>query len=324
MARSKLPVLLGAGLAVTAAIPAALAAFSARTAQRVTRAIPPVGRIMAIGGEQIHVSDQGNGAPGKPVILMVHGLGGNMLNLLMELAPRLKDEYRIVAIDRPGSGHSVGAPGRPGNVRAHAWVVRDVIEALGLERPLLVGHSLGGAIALATALDHPKHVGGLALIAPLTDLETAPPAVFQGLAVTNPLTRRIIAWTLAVPTSIRQGAETLAHVFGPDKVPDNFATAGGGLLGLRPSAYETASRDLVASGQDLPGLIERYRTLKLPVGVLYGSKDQVLSAKKHGAAMRERIEGLQYEEIEGAGHMIPITRPEETAAFIRRMAARVG
>ncbi len=324
MTRSKFPVLLGTSLALAAAVPAALAGFSYRTARRVTRLVPPVGRIMEIGGERIHVSDQGRSAPGKPVIVLVHGLGGNMRNLLLELAPRLQDEYRLVALDRPGSGHSVGAPGRPGNIRAHAWVVRDVIEALGLERPLLVGHSLGGAIALATALDHPKHVGAIALIAPLTHLETEPPAVFQGLAVPNPLLRRIIAWTLAVPTSVRKGAETMAHVFGPEPVPDSFAIGGGGLLGLRPQAYEAASRDLVASGEDIPGMLDRYATLTLPVGILYGSRDQVLLARKHGAAMRERIEGLEYEEIEGAGHMLPITRPEETAAFIRRMAAKLA
>jgi pimeloyl-ACP methyl ester carboxylesterase len=233
MARSTGPRLLGWTLAGVAAVPAGLAMFSAYTARQVMRAVPRAGRMLEIGGEQLHVSDSGGS---KPAIVLLHGLAGNMLNLLPGLAPHLVRDYRVVAIDRPDSGYSVGAPGRPGNIRAQAWVVRDVIKALGLEKPLIVGHSLGGAIALATALDHPEHVGGLALLTPLTQVETVPPSMFRALAVRNPLLRWIIGWTVAVPMGVRRGRESLAHVFAPEAVPDSFAITGGGLLGLRPSA----------------------------------------------------------------------------------------
>lgn len=304
-----------------AAVPAGLAAFSAFTARNVMRAVPQAGRIMQIGGERLHVSDSGGD---KPAIVLVHGLAGNMLNLLPGLAPFLSDSFRLVAIDRPDCGYSVGAPGRPGNIRSQAWVVRDVIEALGLGRPLIVGHSLGGAIALATALDHPSHVGGLALLAPLTQVETLPPSMLRALAVRSRLLRWIIAWTVAVPMGVRHGQERLAYVFAPEAVPDNFAVEGGGLLGLRPSTYAAASRDMVASGDDLPGLVARYGSLRVPVGILFGADDRVLPAWKHGAVMKSLVPGLDYQEIAGAGHMLPFTRPEQTAAFIRRIAGKMA
>lgn len=307
--------------ACAAAVPAGLAAFSALTARRVMRAVPQAGRIMQIGGERLHVSDSGGD---RPAIVLVHGLGGNMLNLLPGLAPFLRDDFRLVAIDRPDCGYSVGAPGRPGTIRSHAWVVRDVIEALGLVRPLIVGHSLGGAIALATALDHPSHVGGLALLTPLTQVETLPPSMFEGLAVRSRLLRWIIAWTVAVPGGVRSGREGLAQVFAPEAVPHTFAIEGGGLLGLRPSSYAAASRDLVASVDDLPGLVARYPGLRVPVGILFGAGDRVLPAWKHGTIMKSLVAGLDYEEIAGAGHMLPFTQPEPTAAFIRRIAGQVA
>ncbi|MCQ8279344.1 alpha/beta hydrolase [Acetobacteraceae bacterium KSS8] len=321
MARSTGTRLLGVALGAAAAVPAVLAGFSAFTARKVLEAVPQAGRLLQIGGETLHVSDTGGD---KPAILLLHGLGGNMLNLLPGLSPLLSRDYRVVAIDRPDSGYSVGAPGRPGNIRAQAWVVRDVIEALGLRKPLVVGHSLGGAIALATALDHPAQVGGLALLTPLTQVETVPPKMFAALAVRNPVKRWLISWTLAVPLGIRRGRRTMEMVFAPEALPRDFAVTGGGLLNMRPSAYRSASRDLVASGDDLPGLVARYPSLGVPVGILFGTEDRVLAPWKHGAAMKALVPDLVYEEIAGAGHMLPFTQPEPTAAFIRKMAEKVA
>jgi hypothetical protein len=71
-------------------------------------------------------------------------------------------------------------------------------------------------------------VGGLALIAPLTHMQDAVPPVFEGLTILSPCWRRFVAWTLAVPASIRNSRATLEQVFGPDLVPHDFATRGGG------------------------------------------------------------------------------------------------
>jgi pimeloyl-ACP methyl ester carboxylesterase len=106
-------------------------------------------------------------------------------------------------------------------------------------------------------------------------------------------------------------------------VPANYAVEGGGLLSRQPSAYESASGDYVSATEDMPDLIARYSTLTLPIGILYGSDDRVLNARANGSAMQTLIPGLDYEEIKGAGHMIPLTRPGETATFIRRMAAKL-
>ena len=214
------------------------------------------------------------------------------------------------------------APGASARLGVQADVVASFIRALGLERPLLVGHSLGGALSLAVALEHPEAVSGLALVSPLTQPQDTPPKAFAGLYIPSPLVRRLVAWTLATPLAIRKRDEVLGAVFGPEAAPDDFATRGGGMLSLRPRTFYSTSTDLVAANEDLPGLQARYGGLDMPAGIIFGDGDRILDAQVHGAPMAAQVPGLTYESIEGAGHMIPLTRPDRVAAFIEGVAAR--
>src|SRR5262245_21622381 len=154
--------------------------FTARTARKVEAALPPRGRFIAIGGERMHYVDTGGAGP---AIVMIHGLAGNLLHFDYALAGRLAGEFRLILVDRPGSGHSTRAAGANASLTAQADAIAKLIGALGLTRPLVVGHSLGGAVALALALDHPDCVGGLALIAPLTHAQEEVSPVFRTLLI---------------------------------------------------------------------------------------------------------------------------------------------
>ena len=221
---------------------AGLALFSAWTARQVEKAVPPLGRFIEIDGARIHYLDEGSGPP----ILFIHGLAGQMRNFTHSLLEPLKSDYRIVMLDRPGSGYSTRPPEASAAIGAQAATISRFAKALGLERPLVVGHSLGGAIALALALNHPEQVSGLALIAPVTRRPEHVPAVFKGLAIGSPLVRRLVAWTLAVPLSMKNRDVALGSLFGPQPVARDFATKGGGLLFLRPHSFIGASCDLIA------------------------------------------------------------------------------
>ena len=281
--------------------------------------MPPQGRFIDIDGNRIHYLEVGAG----PAILMVHGLGGQMRNFTYGLVDRLKHRCRVVVMERPGAGYSTRARGASARLTVQADVVAHLVQALRLERPLLVGHSLGGALALAVALRAPDLVGGLALLSPLTQPQDAVPSPFRTLWIGSPLVRRAVAWTLATPLAMRRSAVVLAELFGPEAVPADFVTRGGGMLGLRPKAFYSTSTDLMAISEDLPSLHARYATLDLPVGILFGSEDRILSADRHGSAMLGQVPRLFYEQLEGAGHMAPITRPDEVAEFIARVQAMI-
>lgn len=314
-----LPSLLAALLALLAACLLAPALFTLYVKRRVDALLPPRGRFVDVAGARLHLHDAGDGAP----ILMIHGLAGQLSHYTYGVVARLEREFRVVAVDRPGSGHSTRAPDACADLSAQARALADLIDQLGLRRPLVVGHSLGGAVALTLALEHPDRVGGLALIAPLTRMPDATPPVFKGLTIASPGLRRFVAWTLAVPASIRQSRAALAQVFGPEAVPADFATRGGGLLGLRPQAFLAASLDLQALPDCLPRLQQRWRELRLPVAVLYGKDDRILDWRRNGRDLVDQLPGARQELVEG-GHMLPVTNPDACAAFIRAAAAEVA
>ena len=196
------------------------------------------------------------------------------------------------------------------------------IRALRLKQPLLVGHSLGGALSLKIALDHPDCAGALALIAPLTQAQDDIPEPFQGLVINSPLLRKIIAWTLATPLGIRNAPKLLGIVFGPDAVPADFPLRGGGLLGLRPRNFYNTSADLVSAAEDLPDMMKRYGGLTIPLGMLFAKCDLILDYRRQGEAMKQQCPALDLVLLDAHGHMLPLTASDAAADLIRRVAAR--
>ncbi len=304
---------------IVAVIVAGLVWFAANTAGKVEAAVPPCGQFIEIDDQRIHYVDtKGTG----PAIVLIHGLGGTLRNYTYALVDKLSREFRVIAVDRPGSGYSTRPDEAPARLGAQADTLAKFMRALGLKQPLLVGHSLGGALSLAIALDHPDCAGALALIAPLTHAQDNVPEPFQGLVVTSPVLRKIIAWTLAIPMSIRRAPELLKIVFGPDAVPADYPTRGGGLLGLRPKSFYNTSSDLVAVNEDLPGLMSRYGGLTIPLGMIYAKGDRILDYRQQGEAMKQKCPALDLVLLNEHGHMLPVTAPDSTADLIRRVAAR--
>jgi pimeloyl-ACP methyl ester carboxylesterase len=201
-------------------------------------------------------------------------------------------------------------------------VVSRFIEALGLEKPLLVGHSLGGLIALTTALEYPDAISGIALLAPLTRYQDEVPPEFRALYVRSPLRRWLWTQTTAIPVARKYASATLAFVFGPQEPDEDYVTEGGGWLGLRPGHYYAMVSDFTAIEDDLPRLQERYGEIRMPAGILFGSEDRVLDYRRHGLGMEGTIPGLEIEILEGIGHMPHYAASERVAAFIRQMAKR--
>jgi pimeloyl-ACP methyl ester carboxylesterase len=229
----------------------------------------------------------------------------------------------VILVDRPGSGYSTRPGGASAGLPAQADTLAAFIRALNLDRPLLVGHSLGGAVALAVALDHSDCVGALGLIAPLTHPPRTVPAPFLRLVLRSRVLRWSAAWTVATPLSLLKGPEMLAYVFSPDAPPADFAVAGGGRLGLRPWTFYATSSDLVAVNESLPGMAERYGMLPMPVAVLFGQDDRVLNWREHGAALEGKVPDLELTLMPG-GHMLPVVAPDPTAEWLKALARRTG
>lgn len=290
---------------------------TAFVAWRIERAVRPIGKTIEVDGATIHYVDEGSGPP----IVLVHGLGGQLRHWTYETVDRLKQDYRVIAFDRPGYGYSRAVPGRAPTLRNQATMIADLIRALRLERPLLVGHSLGGALSLAVALDHREMISGLALVAPLTHPVETPPDAFVLMATLSPIRRWLTSWILATPLSLLFGKRAIGQVFGPDSPKPDFGVRGGNFLMLRPASFRFASEEMTAAPEDIARMERAYERLDCPVGVLYGREDRILDPRTHGEALVSKVPGATLTYVEG-GHMPPQVRPDVVVTFIREMAAR--
>jgi pimeloyl-ACP methyl ester carboxylesterase len=298
---------------------ACLALFTFLVARRIDAAFPATGQWIEVEGERLHYRSLGHG----PAVVLVHGLGGESRNFDYLPLEQLAQHWRLVLVDRPGAGHSPRRDDAKAGIAAQARIIASFIEAMHFEAPpLLVGHSLGGAIALSLALQQPQRIAGIGLIAPLTHFNAEVPAPFRAMAIRKPLLRRLFARTLAAPLGIVGTRAVMAALFGPDAAPADFGARGGGFRSLRPDAFCAASTDMAAVEQDLPAQQQRYGELRLPVRILYGEGDRVLDWRAQGEALRAKVPQAQLKVIAG-GHMIPVTHAAETAAWLQETARAV-
>ena len=296
-------------------IVAGLMLFSFLTARRIELGLPPEGRFITIMGNRIHYVEQGSG---PRTVLLVHGLTGVLQNFTYAMLGELARDCRVIAIDRPGSGYSRRPLRSSASLAVQADVIAGLIDALQLDRPVVVGHSLGGAVALATALRHPDKISALALIAPLSRMPAGgPPGIFASLTIRWHWLRWLFAWTLMLPLAARQRERIMQTAFGPEAVPAHFALRGGGAQAMRPSNHIAASRDLVALEPVLPRLQEGYEDLQLPVHILYGWGDRILDPQEQGRVLADQLPKGELELVEG-GHMLPLTQPQRCVEFVRR------
>lgn len=155
---------------------------------------------VAVDGQRLHfhIVDRQPTDPhaaNRLPVLLLHGLGGQLRHFEYGVAATLARERRVVSVDRPGSGYSTRSPGSPANLPEQARQLAALADAIDLGPAIVVGHSFGGALALAYALDHPQRVRALALVAPLTLAQHRLAPQFNVLRVRSDLLRRVLGWT---------------------------------------------------------------------------------------------------------------------------------
>ena len=193
---------------------------------------PPPGSFVVSGGVRIHCVVAGSGPP----LVYVHGAKGSTFDFTLSVGPRLAQKYTAVAMDRPGSGYS-GRPVAGGNgPEAQAAVLRAAAAQLGLERPLLVGHSFGAAVALAWALDAPDDVAAVVTLGAYALPLGGPPPWVVSMMRSRTLLRGVGALgrsRLGRPLVEQRGAARLLPHAGPARVPGDRAEAGAAAVGAR-------------------------------------------------------------------------------------------
>jgi pimeloyl-ACP methyl ester carboxylesterase len=323
MTRRSLPALREAGhgrrnaaLLAAAGAGAALATFNHLRARRAERRHPPTGRLFAIDGMRVHVHMAGEGPP----LVLLNGNGSMVHDWLASgLFDRLRRSCRVIAIDRPGYGYTERPRDRLWTPYAQAELVRRTLAHLGVERPIVLGHSWGTIVALALALDHPETVRGLVLLSgyyfPTSRLDVwafSPPAIpVLGDAMrytVSPLLVRLLA-----PRIIRK-------IFEPMPVPPRFAMRFPLDLAFRPSQLKASAEDSAFMVPAAAALQKRYRELRLPVEILTGTADRIVTPERQSIRFAETIPGSELTLLPGLGHMIHYAAHEEIARAVEAIA----
>ena len=235
------------------------------------------------------------GRPSRPPLVLIHGAGGHYLSWPPEI--RRLAEARVFSLDLPGHGKSEG-PGCQ-SVSDYAGSVVDFMDAAGLSRAALIGHELGGAIALSLALDHPGRVAGIGLISTGPYLPIPSPVLEN---VANPAT---FIWAVEL-------LQELMHI--PDELK---VLTFRHLTSIRPSLLQG---DLRACDRfDVAARLDAIRT---PVLVLCGTDDQ-LTPRRYSESLAEQIPGAALQTIESAGHLVMLEQPHRVAGVLSVFLASI-
>ncbi len=269
----------------------------------IERAHRPRGRFVAVAGVRQHVVDTGaHGNSHAPPVVMLHGASANLEDMHLALSERFGGRRRVIYVDRPGLGFSA-RPAREGASPAfQATVLRDILDQLGIERAVLVGHSWGGALALTFALDFPERTAGLVLIAPVTH-----PGVWQRTTYSSVLAGPI-GWlysrTLAFPLGAMLISPGSRAAFLPQTMPEQYVRRTAAMLVLRPKSLMANWADVGCLETFLDRQAERYTTLTAPTIVLAGDADSLVPPQHQCQRLAAVAANVKIILLPGFGHML--------------------
>ena len=252
-----------------------------------------------VGRTRIHFVEQGPSlASNLSPIVFIHGAGGSHQVWLQQLRV-LGRRRKAIAVDLPGHGDSNGSGAD--RIEAYRDVVKEFIAALGLDRIVMVGHSMGGAITQSIALVYPGLLAAIVLVGIGAKLRVHP-QVFAGL-------RDDARRTVDLMTKWARAPGTPAEVLKQD------AEA------ILRTSVPVIEGDLRAC--DAFDLMEQVKAITLPALVICGT-DDLMMPPKYAEYLHGQINGSQLQIVPAAGHMVMLEQPDEVSRGIETFIERLG
>lgn len=306
-------------LLIVALVLVVLAVVNHAVARWAERRHPPEGKFVEVDGTRLHYSDRGMGRP----VVLLHGnaVTGADYNT-SGVAERLVGTHRVVIFDRPGFGHSDRPRGRLWTAAEQADLIHAALAQVGVGPAVVVGHSWGTLVALALAERHPASTAGLVLLSgyyfpvPRLDALLVMPAAVPVLGdILRHTISPVFGW-LTMPLMKRA-------MFAPAPLTERFKREYSTALALRPSQLRATASDGALMMPDANGLSAGYGNLSLPVAIVAGSGDKVVSPD-HAERLRGAVQDATLRTVEGAGHMVHHVATELVVEVIEEVARRSG
>lgn len=277
---------------------------------------PPSGQMIRVDGKDVHVVVQGSG----PALVLIHGAGGNARDFTYQLTDRLADRYTVYAVDRPGLGWSeaIATAASPSDQARH---LAKATRALGAENPIVLGHSYGGAVAMAWALDEPASaivvVSGATMPWPGS---LRPYYRVFGSKLGGSLGGPIVSATV----TDSQIEASVKGVFAPAPVPADYIPKAAIPLATRADSFAESARQVNTLKPHVIGQSERYADVTLPVEILHGTADVSVRPEIHAVPLSKVLPNANLQLLEGVGHAPHHVEPDTVIQAIDRAAARAG
>jgi pimeloyl-ACP methyl ester carboxylesterase len=303
-----------AGGAATAAL-GGLALLNRAAARRAEREHPPRGTFIEVDGVRLHYTDRGAGPP----IVLIHGnaVAGDDYDT-SGVAERLLATHRVIVFDRPGFGHSARPRGRAWTATQQAELLHKALKQLGIERPVVVGHSWGAIVALSLAVRHQADVAGLVLLSGYY-FWTLRPDVLLVAAGAIPVLGDVLRHTVSPWLGRLLMPLQKRAMFSPAPVTTRFRREYSDAMALRPSQIRATSMDGALMIPGALGLRRHYDDLRMPVLIMAGDGDKVVR-KRSAERLHAAIPGSVLRIVEGAGHMVHHSAPRQVVEAIRSIA----
>jgi pimeloyl-ACP methyl ester carboxylesterase len=302
-------------LAVVALGAAAL--INVALARRAERQNPPRGKFVEVDGLWLHYIEKGIGSP----VVLLHGNQALADDFeISGVIGLIAKSHRVLAFDRPGFGHSERSRDKIWTASAQAALIRKALIKLGVEKPILVGHSWGTLVALALGIEHPDEASALLLLSgyyfPSKRLDVAVaslPAV--------PILGDILSYTISPLVGWLAGPMLLKIIFAPKKVAGRFKRKFPFSMALRPSQIKATAGDAALMVPATDYLQRRYRDLLMPVAIMAGRGDKIVSVEPQALRLHRLVRQSTLEVMEGTGHMIHYASPGKVASRIDELWA---
>ena len=296
-----------------------LVGYSALGTYRAEREYPAMGKFVQVDGVRLHYTDQGEG----PSIVLIHGASTTLRDFDNSILQPLATDHRVIAVDRPGYGYSERPEGSWPDPSRQARLIRGVLDRLGIDEPVLVGHSWSGSVVLAYLLAYPNKAAGGVLLAGASHPWKGGVAWYHHLAGV-PVIGPLFARTLLYPVGQLFLGDAIQGVFKPNPVPPQYEQRTGVILTLRPKSFLANAQDVRELSDFLSDQSRHYETIQKSLLLITGDSDTVVPPWNHAERLIKQVTHAELIVLANTGHALHHTQPEYVAKLIHGLAQRVS
>lgn len=280
---------------------------------------PAAGSLLTVAHHRLHyVLEPAESGLAAPTVVFVHGASANLNDPATAFAGAFDGSVNRLYVDRPGHGWSTGGADVNGFPDRQADLIAGLLDRLGIETALFVGHSYGASVIAALALSRAEKVAGLVFVAPASHPWPGGISWYHRLAST-PCAGWLFTRLVALPAAEQIFKRSVIEVFAPDPVPHDYIERTATRLGFRPETFRNNSRDVAGLHNHVIRFHDRYRAITAPTAILTGTRDSVVLPGIHSYGLKRAIAGSDLIVCEGAGHMPHHFHKERVVAAILDM-----